>query len=351
VNRPAQIVVATVVLLTLGSVGCARWKQKPMALTSVACMYDRAELMYHVDASRLGLPLALSKVEAQHVSYQESPSSPQAGTSTGTLRVRYPHPQAGAEMALAEVVIDSRAAGGRASDTVHEVWTLDIPKNDLDQIVGRLRETNFFVAPGKSQTGVTLMTSLDKVSMNKDWDQVPELNLLMQQVRSHGQLVAYSRPVAGLSAGSGPQPSSSRIARFFGKSKAPVQAANYTAPAPAYTVPAYAAPAPTQAIKYDAPTTSLPNPIYSGIGGQTAPALPYGYGPPAVQAQPVAQPALPGVSVSGANAVYGGPSEKKPLSAASAPGNGGVMPQGSGGMGGGGMGGGGMQGGGAGGGF
>ena len=73
--------------------------------------WHRAAIVYHVDAGQLRLPLAVSKVEAQHVSYQESPCSPQPGNSTGTLIVKYPHPQAKPETALAEVVIDSRPSG------------------------------------------------------------------------------------------------------------------------------------------------------------------------------------------------------------------------------------------------
>lgn len=334
---PAHIAIASVVLLTFAvieSTGCSRWKQKPMALDSVACMYDRAAIVYQVDASRLGLPLTVSKVEAQHVSYQESPSAPQPGNSTGTLIVKYPHPQARPETALAEVVIDSRPKGvTRTTDAIREVWTMDIPKNDLDRIVGRLRDTRYFQNEGRGEEGVRLTTSLDKVTMDKEWQQVPELNLLMQHVRSHGQLVAYNRPTAGLASTAIQEPSKSRFARWFGKSAAPVQAA---------TVAQFATHAeakPTQIITYDRPPTSLPNPVYAGIGGQAQPAQANNapFAAPAYQmaqradgtrsvpatmvaapayqtapSAPAAKPALPGVSVSGANAVYGGRSIPKP---------------------------------------
>jgi hypothetical protein len=321
VKGHAHITIATAALLgaaVLGSSGCAKWKKQPMALDSVACMYDRAQITYRVDASRLRLPLAVSKVEAQHVSYQESPSSPEPGNSIGTLIVRYPHPLGKPDAALAEVVIDSHPKGvTRPTDIIHEVWTLDIAKNDLDQIVGRLRDTRYFREPAKGETGVHLTASLDKITMDKAWDQVPELNLLMQQVRSRGQLVAYNRPTVGL-ASTEPPPSKNRLVRWFGKSKTPAQNTTYAQGG------AYASPPQAQTIKFDPPQTSLPNPIYAGIGGTPSPALPNAapayappaYAPPAYVAPTSAAPpvqtvaanqgTLPGVSVSGANAVYGG---------------------------------------------
>ena len=309
-NRPAKFAVVMAAILLAGSTGCARWKPKQTSLTAMACMYDRADLTYQIDASQLRLPLAVSKVEAQHVSYQETLTSSEPGSSTGTLMIKYPHPQGMMETALAEVIIDSRGSSGKLDDTIHEVWNWDFSKNELDRVVGRLRDTNYFKGPAATQSGVKLATNLDGVTVHKAWTQVPELNLLMQQVRSQGQLVAYHRPAVGLSAMASAQQSNSRLGRMFSKSNSKTNAGNY------------AAAGPTQPIKYDPPPASLPNPIYAGAGAQTPPVVAYNpppavaYNAPVVQTAaalgpPAAEAALPGVSISGANAVYSGRSVAK----------------------------------------
>lgn len=184
--------------------------QKPQ-LDAEAGLYQSAALTYTVDAGRQSLPISVAHVEGQHVSYDQVPSPPKAGTSLGTLSVRYPHPAGRQLVAQVRLVIESdtsprvvwwnpltysRAATGPAPDAIREEWLLDVSKADFDQLLDQLRRDGFFVQPPPNVPASVLAVEYDGRKVRKNWGQVAALESTMQRVRREGQLIALHRPVA-----------------------------------------------------------------------------------------------------------------------------------------------------------
>jgi len=209
---PRQTVrsLAPLALLVLACVGCSSPFQSVVRRDSAAGLYETASLEYRLDASRLNLPLTITHVEGQLVSYDHTTSNPEPGESTGSLRLIYPHPTGRAGLALARVEIESKlppptvapATADRAAaallsaggQPIHETWELDISRAELDRIVARLNASGYFEKKSKRAPGVTVTAKLDGRKVEKDWEQSPELDLLMVRVRREGQLVGLDRP-------------------------------------------------------------------------------------------------------------------------------------------------------------
>lgn len=185
--------------------GCASWPQAKPPLDASAGLFDSATLVYRLDASRLGVPLAVARVEGQRVAYEELASGPRPGESTGTLQLTYPHPSGRANLAQAKVIIESGAAAtddatpwflnralAQPQSVAREVWVLDITRNELGALVQTLQNVGFF-QEGAFKGGVEITAQLNLTKIKKDWQPVPQLDELMRRVRSQGQLVSYSR--------------------------------------------------------------------------------------------------------------------------------------------------------------
>lgn len=211
-------------LATLILSGCAGPRGSQVRRDAAAALYDRATLQYELDASELNLPLALTQVEGQLVSYESIPSHPIPGTTRGKLTVSYPHPNGQPGLALARVDITSDIAGDTASvapppsglgqavrklgrsarDTITgddsgaiaESWELTISKAELDAVVIGLNKSGYFNDLEPGGTGATISAKLDGGRLEQRWEPVPELDALMRRVRNDGQLVAYRRPPA-----------------------------------------------------------------------------------------------------------------------------------------------------------
>lgn len=163
-------------------------------LDAKAGLYEKAVLSYRVDAGQLSIPLAVSRIEGQMVSYDEVPSAATPNRSTGLLLLTYPHPAERAGMVEAKVVIacavdikSNQPAGFR------EEWVLDIPKSELDTLYAQLRGLSFFSASPHPTPGIEITSTLNGKKVQKLWQTVPEFEALMQRVRRDGQLAAYER--------------------------------------------------------------------------------------------------------------------------------------------------------------
>jgi len=174
-------------------------------------------VVYRLDASQLNETLALARIEGQAVSYDEVVGSQLADRTVGTLNVIYPHPEAPPEFARAEVRIDAAplpdlvqfderssapapwyrngAHPSRATaEASHETWQLDIPYDELQQLLTRLATPHVVVTEGKT-SGASIKTSYNGRHYQSNCQPVPELDQLMQRVRRDGRLVAYTRPL------------------------------------------------------------------------------------------------------------------------------------------------------------
>lgn len=202
-------------LLTLAASGCHFMDEvRRPRVDTAGGMYDKATINYKLDASRLGEPMALARIEGQLVSYDPQPSAPEAGTAVATLKVIYPHPDGLAGFAQAEVTVQSKlskamlkaaakepalsgarwkVAGLKEDELDYEIWRFDLPKIELDRGIGSLTATGFFSTGPANDAGVEVDARMDNVHRAKGWKQVAGLDAIMLRVRRSGQLVSYRR--------------------------------------------------------------------------------------------------------------------------------------------------------------
>ena len=69
-----------------------------------------------------------------------------------------------------------------------------MPVAEAERYFTLLSQQNFHGGPARSGGGAKLNVTLDGRCEEKEWEQVADLNLLVQRVRQQGQLVAYVRP-------------------------------------------------------------------------------------------------------------------------------------------------------------
>jgi hypothetical protein len=212
--RVLLILHPAVLLFSCASVPELPWS--PVARDVSAGFYDTARLEYRLDAGKMGQPLDVVRVDGRQVAFEQIASSPLADRSIGTLVIQQPHPAGREGFARVTFSIDSAQAsassssalstligsgGGAAAqignhEEVHEVWAMDLPKADADRYFKLLSEQNFFQTTPPETAPAQLAATLDGKEVRKNWELVPDLNALAQQVRREGQLVAYLRPQA-----------------------------------------------------------------------------------------------------------------------------------------------------------
>ncbi len=200
--------------------GCSWLPSRPVPLDARSGFYQSASLTYRLDAGKLQQPLDVARVEGQAVSFEQVASSPLPEQSIGTLSISYPHPSGRPGVALAKFTLESnptktsppkknwnpfkKAPTGPRPATalttsqpeIHEVWALDIPSAESDQIFKRLSNEGFYQNERPGAVGAHLTVKINGSEAQKNWDQMADLNSLIQRVRREGQLVAYSRPTA-----------------------------------------------------------------------------------------------------------------------------------------------------------
>jgi hypothetical protein len=188
-------------------------------LDSRAGIFDTASISYEIDSSRLGEPLPVARIEGQLVSYDQQATAPLPGSAVGKLTIVYPHPDKKPGLAQARLEIKARTGGiapksnsppaqmihsvesGLKSlqpwprnDEIEEVWLLDLPKAEVDALVHKLDDSGYFKGKGAGRAGIEIATVVDGAGKKRRWDQVPELDALMVQVRTTGRLESYRRP-------------------------------------------------------------------------------------------------------------------------------------------------------------
>ncbi|MEX0676310.1 MAG: hypothetical protein WD063_04505 [Pirellulales bacterium] len=185
----------------------------PLARDASAGFYDTARIEYRLDAGKLGQPLDVIRIDGRRVAYEQVASSPLADQSIGTLVIQYPHPGGLPDMARVTFSLDSgrvdpaEAAGWNPLKTgqpaikvgheeIHEVWAMNIPRAESDQYFRLLSTQNFYHAESIESGAAELAVTINGRDLRKNWEQVPELNQLVQRVRRDGQLVGYLRPAA-----------------------------------------------------------------------------------------------------------------------------------------------------------
>jgi len=186
----------------------------PVARDAKAGFYDTARIEYRLDAGKLGQPLDVIRIDGRRVAYEQIASSPLPDQSIGTLVIQYPHPGGLPDMARVTFSLDS-AQGNPAKaaswnplktspppairarhEEIHEVWAMNLPRAESDLYFQFLSTRNFYHAEPIEAGPAELAVTINGRQLRKNWEQVPELNLLVQRVRRDGQLVGYLRPGA-----------------------------------------------------------------------------------------------------------------------------------------------------------
>jgi hypothetical protein len=315
-------------------------RRPKVPIDSAAGLFDTAKIEYKLDAGQLNLPLAVTRVEGQLVSYDQVPSDPRRDSSIGTLKIEYPHPEGRQGYARARLEISSTAPNAGSAPTpassekndstwskvahtmnpkrlwtaatertakVDEAWELDIPRARLDKAITSLNQAGYFDSKSKGIDGVAINAKVDGKQLNKSWQQVPDLNELMLEVRNQGRLVAYTRPAGDPATPN--QPSSIAAYQHYAEqdreasliaNRAPVgqyaHAAEYGAAppqSPPGVVPYFPSnPSPSAAPVAQQPSAPLrvgsrpPQTIPSMQPPKTYPATGFGSAPPAPAMQP-----------------------------------------------------------------
>lgn len=209
--------------------GCESLNPRTVQIDAASGRFQSAQLTYEIDASRLGRAQQPARVEGQQVSYQQPPRQPLPDASHARLSIQYPHPHGKAGYALAEVIIESNAgpaksdASGEKSgfqkfiggltdamndvlpgmvygEGVREAWALDVPKEDLDHLLGHLANSGYFQYGPEPTPGVEMFTRLDGRIIRKTWRNVPQLDAFIERVRQEGRLVSHVPPKSNKSA-------------------------------------------------------------------------------------------------------------------------------------------------------
>jgi hypothetical protein len=173
---------------------------------------DVIRIAYQTDSARLNLTTATSMPGFHNASFQPASQAQYFPEFTSsTLVVTRPHPSGNPELALVTVTFHSNeetasdsaassvwsAIAGSSDDEpstgggepFREVWTLDVPRWQLDNLVGKLRKQNFFRRSKILSPKATVDTFIDGRRFAKPFKEIPELDSLILQIRSRGRLV------------------------------------------------------------------------------------------------------------------------------------------------------------------
>jgi hypothetical protein len=220
----AHIFLPPVLSALIVAAGCQALAPRTVRIDTTVGMYQTAQLSYRIDTGKTSEPVKVANIAGQQVSYQQKPSGPYPGHSVVQLAVMYPHPGGHPGYALAEVVVKARKPpattppadkpawrqftdgiheiltqnnlpGIKLADGVYEAWALDIPRSDVDGLVGRLGETGFFHLAGNSAPGIDVTCVINGQTIEKQWGHVSELDTLIERVRNEGTLVSYTHPL------------------------------------------------------------------------------------------------------------------------------------------------------------
>ena len=194
-NKPLTKLIGILCGSTL-FLGCATSQWLGGNVDKSDSLYEKVLLTYRTDSDRLNAGSSTAAVVP--TSYQPNWTRPLPSCAIGTIDIRYPHPAGKPNVGQVKVVF--RAAGvdsavvsrsvwkkfhglwneeAEQSDenNVLEVWTMDLPKYQLDTIVGKLKKTQFFRKKVRTlNSNVFLAAQIDDgIRVGKNYKAIPEL--------------------------------------------------------------------------------------------------------------------------------------------------------------------------------
>jgi len=204
------IPIATALLM---GCGCSLLRGPEAQINFAADRYASATLLYRVESARPS--------PTQQSSFSLASVSPSSGGVVQSLAVKYPHPAGRPGYARVELVLEKLTPPGApdpesktgwfsslarmARDNLPGIafegnviaaWGMDLPVNQLDPIVARLRSQGFFTPANSAVREVTLGARVNGVGAEKPWAHVPELDALVIRVRKEGSFVSHKGLIA-----------------------------------------------------------------------------------------------------------------------------------------------------------
>lgn len=192
--------------------------------------YDRASIAYQIDGAKRRIPLRASSVNT--VAFNEyDTATTSAKVDSGTdesnsiwksaqLSIEYPHPEelpgmaraslrlsarsslsennvaTGAERSLAsqllrKVGLDADTSSANQKMCDDELWVLDLPKAQLDLLLGDLSAGGFFEPQTRPNAGTHLDIRVNHGRTEKAWSPEPRLDDFVMRVYREGRLRGF----------------------------------------------------------------------------------------------------------------------------------------------------------------
>ena len=195
--------------------GCAASQWRGGSLGKSDLLYEKVRLTYRTDSDRLNAESSASTVAP--ASYQPNWMRPLPSCSIGIANIQYPHPMGRPNVGQAKVIfcaagVDSAVvsrsmlkqiqsywfdeAEQADANSVLEVWTMDIPKHQLDTVVGKLQNSLFFRKKVRTLNPEVFLSAQidDGIAVGKNCKPVLALDAFIIRVRREGQLMYAPRP-------------------------------------------------------------------------------------------------------------------------------------------------------------
>jgi hypothetical protein len=212
--------------LTLLGAGCAKLSGRRTPALDAATDFNagrpRIKLAYATDSGRLNLLALAAPPTEQLVTYQATSPLTIPEFARCRLALVSPHPQGKAGYAMASLVVlpqdDQQAASTFGSlwsgltgddseqpstkDLALEVWAMELPQWQVEQLVERLKKDDFFKRQRVFDAEVQLATEINGTRFAKPAQPIAELDGLIFRIRREGRLLRRKSEVqtAGLNA-------------------------------------------------------------------------------------------------------------------------------------------------------
>ena len=226
--------------LLLVSSGCsmfsgssAKTADSQLSVTSISQATSPTRLTYTTESSRLNLVAAAQGGgSSRQVSFEQSGSAVPEFTEC-RVTVVAPHPQGLPGMAQVYVMFAedteeessgigalwSRMTGGQeegeaTSAARREIWSMNIPAENVEKLVERLRKDHFFRREKMLNADATLLTEIDGRRFGKPTAAIDELDALALRARQQGQLAFHSGMGSRYASTAGAPPASGNLRRL-----------------------------------------------------------------------------------------------------------------------------------------
>jgi len=207
-GRPAWAVAGLCILAAAASTGCsAPKKQGSMGTLTTTKQFNEVSITYRTESDRVNLAAAGYAGTTQMVSFQQPSPGVLPNVTTATLQIQHPHPHASPGYARACVIVRPNGAeestegsfwsrlmggtdgqnAGNHNEQIIEAWLLDIPAWQVNGIMTRLQDQNFFRRAKVLDAEAFLAVKADGVGFGKDYRAVPELDALILRTRREGR--------------------------------------------------------------------------------------------------------------------------------------------------------------------